>query len=117
MDRGWPAFPRAELSGEDWTDSLASIRPVGNTVSRPFDSGIDWLWSASFLIVRSLISKGLNLAEPDSEPLPERCSDHASINNPSRQQRLVSLLACLVLLFEHRCDFSKEGLNALSVFS
>ena len=63
MDRGWPAFSRPELSGEEWTDSLASIRPVGITVSGPFDSGIDRLWSASFLIVRSLIAKGLNFAE------------------------------------------------------
>ena len=63
VDRGWPAFPRSELSGEEWTDSLASIRPVGITVSDPFDSGIDRLWSASFLIVRSLIAKGLNFAE------------------------------------------------------
>jgi hypothetical protein len=53
VDRGWPAFPRRELSREEWTDSLASIRPVGITVSGPFDSGIDRLWSASFLTVRS----------------------------------------------------------------
>ena len=63
MDRRWPAFPRSELSGEEWTDSLASIRPFSITVSDPFDSGIDRLWSASFLIVRSLIANGLNLAE------------------------------------------------------
>jgi hypothetical protein len=42
---------------------LAPIRHVGITVSGPFDSGIDRLLSASFLIVRSLIAKGLNLAE------------------------------------------------------
>ena len=52
-----------ELSGEEWTDSLASIRPVGVTVSGLFDSGIDRPWSASFLIVRSLIAKGLNFVE------------------------------------------------------
>ena len=63
MDRRWPAFPRSELSGEEWTDCLASIRPVGITVFGPFDSGIDRLWSASFLIFRSLIAKGLNFAE------------------------------------------------------
>ena len=63
MDRRWPAFPRSELSGEKRTDSLASIRPVGITVSGPFDSGIDRLWFASFRIVRSLIAKGLNFAE------------------------------------------------------
>jgi len=57
VDRGWPAFPRPELSGEEWTDCLASIRPVGITVSDPSDSGIDRLWSASFLIARSLIAK------------------------------------------------------------
>ena len=63
MDRGWPAIPQSELSGEEWTDCLASIRSVGIAVSGSFDSGIDRLWSASFLIVRSLIAKGLNLAE------------------------------------------------------
>jgi hypothetical protein len=42
---------------------LASIRRVGITVSGPFDSGIDWLWSARFLIVRSLNARGLNFAE------------------------------------------------------
>jgi len=41
VDRGWPAFPRSELSGEERTDSLASIRPVGITVSGPFDSRIE----------------------------------------------------------------------------
>ena len=35
--------PRSELSGEEWTDSLASIRPVGITVFGPFESGIDRL--------------------------------------------------------------------------
>jgi hypothetical protein len=63
VDRGWPAFPRSELSGEEWTDSLASIRPVGITVSGPFDSGNDRPWSASFPIVRFLISRDLNFAE------------------------------------------------------
>jgi hypothetical protein len=53
--RGRHAFTRSELSREEWTDSLASIRPVGIAVSVPFASGIDWLWSAGFLIVRSLI--------------------------------------------------------------
>jgi len=63
VDRRWPAFPRSELSGEEWTDSLASIRPVGITVSGSFDSGIYRLWFASFRIVRSLIAKGLNFAD------------------------------------------------------
>jgi hypothetical protein len=63
VDRGWPTFLRSELSGEEWTDCLASIRPVGIIVSGPFDSGIDRLWSASFLIVLSLIAKVLNFAE------------------------------------------------------
>ena len=40
MDRGWLAFPRSELSGEEWTDNLASIRPVGITVSGSFDSEV-----------------------------------------------------------------------------
>ena len=40
MDRGWPAFPRSELSGEEWTDSLASIRPVGIAVSGPPTAGL-----------------------------------------------------------------------------
>jgi hypothetical protein len=63
VDRGWPAFPRSELSGEEWTDSLASIRHLGITVSGLFDSGIDRHWSASFLIVRTLIANGFNFAE------------------------------------------------------
>ena len=63
MDRGWPAFPRSELSGEKWTDSLASIRPVGITVSGPFHKGIDGLGSANFLIIQSSIAKGLILTE------------------------------------------------------
>ena len=46
VDRGWPAIPRSELSGEERTDSLASIRPVGITVSGPFDTTLtvrlDW---------------------------------------------------------------------------
>ena len=62
MDRGWSAISQSELPGEEWTDCLASIRPVGITVSGPFDSGIDRLWSASFLIVRYLIANGLNFA-------------------------------------------------------
>jgi len=41
VDRGWPAFPRSDLSGEEWTDNLASIRSGGINVSGPFDSGID----------------------------------------------------------------------------
>ena len=63
MDWGWAVFSRTELSGEEWTDNLASIRPVGITVSGRFVSGIDRLWSASFLMVRSLISKDFNFAE------------------------------------------------------
>ena len=63
MDRGWLEFPRSKLSGEEWADNLASIRPIGIIVFRPFNSGIDWLWSASFLIVRSLIAKCFNFAE------------------------------------------------------
>ena len=70
MDRGWPAFPRSELSGEERTDSLASIRPVGITVSGPFNIGIDRLCSASFLLVRSLIAKGLNFAENRLRAVP-----------------------------------------------
>lgn len=57
MDGGWSAISQSELSGEEWTDCLAAIRPVGITVSGPFDSGIDRLWSASSLMVRSLIAK------------------------------------------------------------
>ena len=90
MDRGWSEIPQSELSGEEWTDSLASNHPIVITASGPFDSGIDRLWSASFLIVRSLIAKGLNSPKADSEPLPEHCSDHASIKNSSRRQRRFS---------------------------
>jgi len=57
VDRGWSEIPQSELSGEEWTDSLASIRPVGITVSGPFGRGIDRLWSANFLIVRSPTGK------------------------------------------------------------
>lgn len=63
MGRGWPAFPRSELSREEWTDSLASIRTLGIPVSDPFDSGINRLWSPIFLTVRSLIARGLYFAE------------------------------------------------------
>ena len=63
MDRGWPAFPRAELSGAEWTDCLASIRLVDIAASGRFDSGTDRPWSASFLIFRSLTAKGLNFAD------------------------------------------------------
>jgi hypothetical protein len=63
VDRAWPAFSCSELSGEEWTDCLASIRPVVIAVSSPFDSGIDRLCSASFLTVRSSIAKGLDFAE------------------------------------------------------
>jgi hypothetical protein len=53
----------SKLSGEEWADSLASIRPVGINVTGPFDSGIDRLWSASFQKVHFLIAKDLNFAE------------------------------------------------------
>ena len=81
MDRGWPAFLRSELSGEEWTDSLASIRPVGITVSGPFDSGIDRVWSASFLIVHSLIARGLGFPENRA---PSRSLSEAAITHQSR---------------------------------
>jgi hypothetical protein len=41
--------PRSELSGEEWTDRLASIRPVGIPVPGASDGGIERLWSAVFL--------------------------------------------------------------------
>ena len=78
---GWSAFPRPELSGEEWTDSLASIRPAGVTVSGPFDSGVDRLWSASFLLVRSLIAKGLNFGEKQTQ---SRSLSDAAITHQSR---------------------------------
>jgi len=31
VDRGWSEIPQSELSGEEWTDCLASIRPVSIT--------------------------------------------------------------------------------------
>jgi hypothetical protein len=93
VDRGSPAFPRSELSGEEWTDSLASIRPVGITVSGPFDSGIDRLWSVSFLIVHSLVAKGLSFAENRLRALPERCSEHAPMKNPPADKRVFQCLS------------------------
>ena len=41
MDRGWSEISQSELSGEERADRLASIRPVGITISGPFDSGAE----------------------------------------------------------------------------
>ena len=105
MDRGWAALASSELSGEEWTDSLASIRPVGNTVPGPIDSEIDRLWSARFLIVRSSFAKGLSFAENILRAAPEQCGDHTnqesipvtSLSAVSGAPRDATVRSCMLL--------------------
>ena len=54
MDRGWPAFPRSELSGEEWTDSLASLHHFGITEATSGFRLIDTLRDASLPLAHSL---------------------------------------------------------------